>query len=146
MQVRYPLEACLEQRCLSTPFVVSTDGLLGKEAKGKLAAEEAILYPTHREMGGDEAVLPSVWLCQHSYEHCNRPSNSRLCQRGSRIPTDQMSRRPRSARPKRPQAYCIPPIEFGQDRENGFDLNSITDDVYPEYRMDDYSFDSLLAG
>jgi hypothetical protein len=27
------LEACLEQRCHFTPFVVSTDGLLGKEAK-----------------------------------------------------------------------------------------------------------------
>jgi hypothetical protein len=29
----------------------------------------------------EEAVLPSVWLCQRSYEHCNRPSHSSLSTR-----------------------------------------------------------------
>jgi hypothetical protein len=41
-------------------------------------AEEAIC-PTRCEVG--EAVLPSVWLCQRSYEHSHRTSHSPLLTR-----------------------------------------------------------------
>jgi hypothetical protein len=37
------LEPCLEQRRYFTPFVVSTDGLLGKEAKTLLKRLSALL-------------------------------------------------------------------------------------------------------
>jgi hypothetical protein len=37
------LEPCLEQRRHSTPFVVSTDGLIGREAKTMLKKLSALL-------------------------------------------------------------------------------------------------------
>jgi hypothetical protein len=45
-----------------------------RQGSENLAAEA--ICPTRWEMG--EALLPSVWLCQRSREHCHRPSRSHL--------------------------------------------------------------------
>jgi hypothetical protein len=86
------LGACLAQRRHFTPFVVSTDGLLGREAKNLL-----------RRLS---ALLSSVWLCQCSYEH-HPPSHSPL---PTRLSHPNQPDEPSSAvgRHRRPQP--LPPL------------------------------------
>jgi hypothetical protein len=83
------LGACLAQRRHFTPFVVSTDGLLGREAK--------ILVQRL------SALLAAKWNkpCSHVCGYVNARMSiaivqaTHLCLRGSRIPTrSQMSRLP----------------------------------------------------
>jgi hypothetical protein len=78
------LEACLEQRRHFTPFVVSTDGLLGKEAKTLLKKILALLAKKweklYSEVCGDVSAWMSIAVVRATH----------LCLRGSRVPTSQM--------------------------------------------------------
>jgi hypothetical protein len=81
------LEACLEQRRHFSPFVVSTDGLLGKEAKTllkKLSAQLAEKWEKpYSQVCGYVNARMSIAVVRATH----------LCLRGSRIPTSKMSRR-----------------------------------------------------
>ena len=81
------LEPCLEQRRHFTPFVVSTDGLIGKEAKATLQRLSARLAEkwgkAYSQVCGFVNARMSIAIVRATH----------LCLRGSRIPTSQMSNR-----------------------------------------------------
>ena len=81
------LTACLEQRRTFTPFVVSVDGLLGREAQffiKRLAALRAEKWAkSYSEVCGYVRARISLAIARATH----------LCLRGSRIPAGQMSRR-----------------------------------------------------
>jgi hypothetical protein len=81
------LEACLGQRRHFSLFVVSTDGLLGKEAKTLLKKLSALLAEKwekpYSEVCGYVSARMSIAVCRATH----------LCLRGSRIPTGKMSNR-----------------------------------------------------
>jgi hypothetical protein len=78
---------CLEQRRHSSPFVVSTDGLLGKEVKmllKKLSARLAEKWEKYcSEVCGHVNARMSIAIVRATH----------LCLRGSRIPTSKMCNR-----------------------------------------------------
>jgi hypothetical protein len=83
------LEACLEQRRTFTPFVVSTDGLIGKEAKTLLKKLSTLLAEkwgkSYAEVCGYVNARMSIAIVRATH----------ICLRGSRVPSSQMSfRRP----------------------------------------------------
>ena len=82
------LQACLGQRRHFTPFVVSTDGLLGKEAKTLLRKLSALLAEKwekpYSQVCGFVNARMSIAIVRATH----------LCLRGSRTPTSRMSRRP----------------------------------------------------
>jgi hypothetical protein len=83
------LEACLEQRRTFTPFVVSTDGLLGKEAKTLLKKPSTLLaekwWKSYSEVCGYVNALMSIAIVRARH----------LCLRGFRVTSSHMSyRRP----------------------------------------------------
>jgi hypothetical protein len=82
------LEACLEQRWHFSPFVLSTDGLLGKkESRTLLKKLSALLSKkgekAYSEICGYVNARMSIAMVRATH----------LCLRGSRIPTSQMSNR-----------------------------------------------------
>jgi hypothetical protein len=81
------LEACLEQRRHFSPFLASTDGLLGKESRTLLKKLSALL--------AEKWEKPYSELC--GYVHAGMSiamvRATHLCLRGARIPTSQMSSR-----------------------------------------------------
>ncbi len=83
---KYP-EACLEQRRHFSPFVASTDGLLGKESRTLLKKLSALLAEKwekpYSEICGYVNARMSIAMVRATH----------LCLRGSRIPTSQMSNR-----------------------------------------------------
>ena len=81
------LQPCLDQRRNFTPFVVSTDGLLGKEAStliknlaGRIATKSGGHYS---HICGALKARMSLAIVRATH----------LCLRGSRVPTSQMSNR-----------------------------------------------------
>jgi hypothetical protein len=83
------LEPCLKQRRHFTPFVVSTDGLLGREATFFLRRLSAILsekwHQPYSVVCGFVKSRLSIAIARATH----------LCLRGSRVPTSQMcNRRP----------------------------------------------------
>ena len=81
------LQPCLDQRRHFTPFVVSTDGLIGKEASALLKNLAARISTKHGEhyshVCGAIKARMSIAIVRATH----------LCLRGSRIPTSQMSNR-----------------------------------------------------
>jgi hypothetical protein len=81
------LENCLKQRRHFTPFVVSVDGLLGREAatfSKRLAAKLASKRQrTYSEVCGYVNARLSITIIRATH----------LCLRGSRVPTDKVSTR-----------------------------------------------------
>ena len=81
------LGACLEQRRHFSPFVVSADGLLGKEAKILLRKLSAMLAEKwekpYSEVCGYVNARMSIAIVRATH----------LCIRGSRIPTGKMCNR-----------------------------------------------------
>jgi hypothetical protein len=81
------LKACLEQRRHFTPFVCSTDGLLGREASTfakRLAAKLATKWQrTYSQVCGYVMAQLSIAIVRVTH----------LCLHGSRIPTHQISTR-----------------------------------------------------
>jgi len=81
------LEPCLKQRRHFTPFVVSTDGLLGKEAKTLLKVLSTLLAEkwgkSYSEVCGYVNARMSIAIVRATH----------LCIRGSRVPTSRMSNR-----------------------------------------------------
>jgi hypothetical protein len=81
------LEPCLKQRWHFTPFVVSTDGILDKEAKTLLKHLSALLSEKwekpYSEVCGYVNAQISIAIVQATH----------LCLRGSRNPTSHMSNR-----------------------------------------------------
>jgi hypothetical protein len=81
------LEACLEQRRHFSPFVVSTDGLFGIEAKTILKKLSSLLAEKwekpYSEVCGYVNARMSIAVVRATH----------LCLRGSRIPTSKMSKR-----------------------------------------------------
>ena len=81
------LEPCLEQRRHFSPFVVSTDGLFGKEAKIVLKRLALMLTEKwgkpYSEVCGYVNARMSIAIVRATH----------LCVRGSRIPTSKMSKR-----------------------------------------------------
>jgi hypothetical protein len=82
------LGACLEQRRTFTPFVVSTDGLIGKEAKTLLKKLSTLLaekWGSRTRKCGYVNARISIAIVRATH----------ICLRGSRVPSSQMSyRRP----------------------------------------------------
>ena len=81
------LQACLAQRRHFAPFVVSTDGMIGKEAKTLLRKLSHLLAdkwekPYH-EVCGYVTALMSIAIVRATHR----------CIRGSRVPTSHMSKR-----------------------------------------------------
>ena len=81
------LEPCLAQRRHFTPFVVSTDGLIGKEAASLLKKLSTLLSEKWEKpysvVRGYVNARMSIAIVRATH----------LCLRGSRIPTSQMSNR-----------------------------------------------------
>jgi hypothetical protein len=82
------LDACLEQRRHFTPFVVSTDGLVGREA-GELLKRLSLRLAEKWErpysvVRGFVNARMSIAIVRASH----------LCLRGSRVPLSRISRRP----------------------------------------------------
>jgi hypothetical protein len=81
------LENCLKQRRHFTPFVVSVDGLLGREAatfSKRLAAKLASKWQrSYSEVCGYVNARLSICIVRATH----------LCLRGSRVPTDRVSSR-----------------------------------------------------
>ena len=79
------LEACLEQRRTFTPFVVSTDGLIGKEAKTLLKKLSTLLAEkwgkSYAEVCGYVNARMSIAIVRATH----------LCLRGSRVSSSHMS-------------------------------------------------------
>jgi hypothetical protein len=79
------LKPCLKQRRNFTPFVVSADGLLGKEAEvllNRLAGKISIKWgKPYSEVCGFVRARMSIAMVRATH----------LCLRGSRIPTSKMS-------------------------------------------------------
>ena len=65
------LDSCLEQRRHFTPFVVSTDGPIGKEARN---LHQTPLFQTCRQMAKD--ILVCMRVCKRQGEHCHHPCNT----------------------------------------------------------------------
>ncbi len=83
------LKSCLEQRRHFTPFVVSTDGLIGKEAQTFLKKLSTLL--------AEKWEKPYSVVCGYVNAQMSIAivRATHLCLRGSRIPTSQMNdRRP----------------------------------------------------
>ncbi len=83
------LQPCLHQRRHFTPFVVSTDGLIGSEGKALLQKLSALMADktgkSYAEVSGFINARMSIAIVRATH----------LCLRGSRIPTSRMSlRRP----------------------------------------------------
>ncbi len=82
------LQACLDQRRHFSPFVVSCDGLLGKEAQAVLQNLASRLSKktgkSYSEACGFMRARISIAIVRATH----------LCIRGSRIPTNRMSRHP----------------------------------------------------
>ena len=80
------LKPCLEQRRHFTPFVVSTDGLIGKEAKTLLKKLSSLLAEKWEKpysvVCGYVNAQVSIAIVRATHH----------CLRGSRIPNSQMSR------------------------------------------------------
>jgi hypothetical protein len=81
------LKPCLDQRRHFSPFVVSTDGLLGKEAKTLLKKLSCVLSEKwgkpYSEVCGYVNARMSIAIVRATH----------LCLRGSRVPTSRMSNR-----------------------------------------------------
>jgi hypothetical protein len=79
------LEPCLEQRRHFSPFVVSTDGLIGKEAQTMLKKLSARL--------AEKSGKPYSVVCEYVKARMSIAivRATHLCLRGSRVPTSQMS-------------------------------------------------------
>ena len=81
------LEACLEHCQNFSPFVESTDNLLGKESRTLLKKLSALLAKKwekpYSEICGYVKARMSIAMVRATH----------LCLRGSRIPTSQMSNR-----------------------------------------------------
>jgi hypothetical protein len=82
------LQSCLEQRKHFTPFVVSTDGLIGREA-GELLKRLSLWLADKWErpylvVRGFVSARMSIGIVRATH----------LCLRGSRVPLSQISRRP----------------------------------------------------
>jgi hypothetical protein len=81
------LQNCLKQRCHFTPFVVSVDGLLGREAatfSKRLAAKLASKWQrNYSEVCGYVNARLSITIVWATH----------LCLQGSRVPTDNVSTR-----------------------------------------------------
>jgi hypothetical protein len=79
------LEPCLKQRRHFTPFVVSTDGLLGEEAKSvlkKLSIALSVKWnKSYSEVRGYVNARMSIAIVRATHR----------CLRGSRVPTSRMS-------------------------------------------------------
>jgi hypothetical protein len=79
------IEACLEQRRHFSPFVASTDGLLGKESRTLLKKLSVLLAEKwekpYSEICGYVNARMSIAMVRATH----------LCLRSSRIPTSQMS-------------------------------------------------------
>ena len=84
---RKHLAACLEQRRHFSPFVASTDGLLGKESRTLLKKLSALLAEKwekpYSEICGYVNARMSIAIVRATH----------LCLRRSRIPMSQMSNR-----------------------------------------------------
>ncbi len=81
------LGPCLEQRRHFTPFVVSSDGLIGKEANSLLKMLSSKL--------AEKSGKPYSQVCGYVKARMSIAivRATHLCLRGSRIPTSQMSNR-----------------------------------------------------
>ncbi len=81
-------EASLEQRRYFAPFLVPTDGLLGREAKALLKNLSARL--------AEKWDKPYSQVCGYVNARMRIAivRDTHLCLRVSRVPTSQMSRRP----------------------------------------------------
>jgi hypothetical protein len=82
------LQSCLEQRKHFTPFVVSTDGLIGREA-GELLKRLSLRLADKWErpylvVRGFVSARMSIAIVRAAH----------LCPQGSRVPLSQISRRP----------------------------------------------------
>jgi hypothetical protein len=81
------LEACLERRRHFTPFVVSADGMIGKEAKVMMKRLSALLaekwQKPYSEVCGYVNARMSIAIVRATH----------LCLRGSRIPASRISTR-----------------------------------------------------
>ena len=81
------LQPCLLQRRHFTPFVVSTDGLIGSEGKALLQKLSALMAEktgkSYAEVCGFINARMSIAIVRATH----------LCLRGSRIPTSSMSHR-----------------------------------------------------
>jgi hypothetical protein len=81
------LASCIAQRRYFTPFVISTDGLLGKEAKcllKKLPTAQADKWEKpHAVVSGYVNARMSIAIVRATH----------ICLRGSRVPTSTMSNR-----------------------------------------------------
>ena len=79
------LEPCLKQRRHFTPFVVSADGLLGREAEvllNRLAGKISVKWgKPYSEVCGFVRARMSIAMIRATH----------LCLRGSRVPTSKMS-------------------------------------------------------
>jgi hypothetical protein len=78
------LKPCLEQRRHFTPFVLSSDALVGKEAK--------ILPKKLSSLLADKWEKPYSVVCGYVNAQVSIVRATHLCLRGSRIPTSHMSR------------------------------------------------------
>jgi hypothetical protein len=81
------LQPCLDQRRHFSPFVVSTDGMLGKEATTLLKKLSARIAEKH---GGTYSHVCGAMRARMSIAIVRA---THLCLRGSRIPASQMSNR-----------------------------------------------------
>jgi hypothetical protein len=79
------LQPCLEQRRHFTPFVASTDGLIGKEGKVMLKRLSALL--------ANKWTKPYSEVCGYVNARMSIASvrGLHMCLRGSRVPTNKMS-------------------------------------------------------
>jgi hypothetical protein len=84
---RKHLAKCLEQRTHFTPFVVSTDGLIGKEAKTMLKKLSSLL--------AEKWEKPYSVVCGYVNAQVSIAivRATHLCLRGSRVPISEMSSR-----------------------------------------------------
>jgi hypothetical protein len=80
---RKDLAPCIAQRRNFTLFVVSTDGLTGKEAKSLLEALSKKWDKPRAVVRGHASARMSIAIVQATH----------ICLRGSRIPTSKMSNR-----------------------------------------------------
>jgi hypothetical protein len=81
------LKACLEQRRHFSPFVASTDGLLGKESQTLLKKLSALLAEKWEKPYSKICGYVNAWMSIAMFRA------TYFCLRGSRIPTSQMSNR-----------------------------------------------------
>jgi hypothetical protein len=78
-------QPCADQRQQFTPFVVSVDGVLGKEAK--LAIKE-LSQISAKSKESRKVLFPILWIRQRDIEYRHNTSNTyTICLWGSRTPT-----------------------------------------------------------